>query len=116
EEVRDAFTQARDMLTINKDKQVRDLKPGMQKITTGDMEIRACEKVEIAKGKKKTFVYRLEAADKTGTCIIYLPEAKGKGLEAGDRIKATGCNFEKNALTGEDCLALGPRSKLMISR
>ncbi len=116
EEVKEAFTQAREMLAVNRDKAVRDLKPGMQKVNTAEMEIRACEKVEITKGKKKSYVYRMEISDKTGTGIMYVPEGKGKGLEPGDHVRATGCNYEKNALTGEDCLTLGPRSKLIIVR
>ncbi len=116
QEVKDAFLQAREMLTVNRDKSVRDLKIGMQKINTVDMNVRSCDKVEINKGKKMTYVYRIEIEDKTGVCVMYVQENKGKGLEQGDTIKITNCNYEKNMLTGEDCLTLAPKSKLIISR
>ncbi|MFA5106332.1 MAG: HEAT repeat domain-containing protein [Candidatus Micrarchaeia archaeon] len=116
QEVKEAFSNAREMLWSNKDKSMRDLKPGMQKINTAALTVKSCEKVEIPKGKKKAIVYRIEVEDKTGAGVLYAPENKGKGIEPGDLIRIAGCGFEKNPMTGEDCIMLAPRSKLIIER
>ncbi|MBM3229498.1 HEAT repeat domain-containing protein [Candidatus Parvarchaeota archaeon] len=115
-EVRSAFAAAKQLLGANSPKRAGELKEGMEKIATEELDVSGIEKVEIKKGKKSTFVYRISLKDSTGQCIAYVQEAKGNGIEVGDRLKFSGCSFEKNQLTGEECLLLGPRSKLVIIR